>query len=254
MTNSNNRRQLKRKSFLLLGILILGTLCLNFYVLQAYRVMNYVTQELNAPVWSSSPSGSFFSLPQRPGVLQASSKMNLIDQFIYSILHSTEMLSLVPIICLWVVTLLYALRLSTRSLPDKILQHLSEVGRVKPPKRRYFLLPGLLIGATLYLTLYSFLTLPAMSVSGWYNWLGDIMWSTSPPGSFFPLPRASGLQDMESGMNLLDQIIFIVFLRSLLVFGLTIVCWILTIQYITRVIRNKDSFVMLENQPDRMLS
>lgn len=244
MITENIPRQFRWTTFLLIIVLVIGILSLDIYILQAYEVTNYVTVQTDGPEWSSSPSGSLFPFPHRPGQLQTPSKMNSIDRFFYFLFHgSTIMLFYMLIICLWVVTFMYSANFITKILPVNFSQWLSS----KPSRRKSFLLSAVLISITLFLSLYSLLVISAASVGGWHKWIGDVHWITSPPGSFFPLPKASGNLELCSEMTLLDQIIFIVVIRTFLVFGVAIVGRIFTIRSIIRVIQSKNEY-----QPARM--
>jgi len=101
-----------KKSGMLLVVLSLVLTYLTLYTANAYSIAPHVL-DADTPVWRSAPSGSFFPWPKRPGMLEILSEMNGVDKFIYLYLIKSWALVGVTIL-LWIVMVLYVLRLANR--------------------------------------------------------------------------------------------------------------------------------------------
>jgi hypothetical protein len=74
----------KKPQVIITLALILFSLYLTAYAIIVYKVASKYIIEFNSDLcWRTSPSGSLFPWPREPGMLQALSKVNEIDKFIY---------------------------------------------------------------------------------------------------------------------------------------------------------------------------
>ena len=84
--------------------LILFSSYLTAYTVTVYKVASEHIIEFNGDLWwRTSPSGSLFPWPREPGMLQALSKVDEVDKFIYH--HFIKSFSLlISSLTAWIVT------------------------------------------------------------------------------------------------------------------------------------------------------
>lgn len=96
---------------------------------------------------------------------------------------------------------------------------------------RVLLLCFLVILAT-YVTLY---TVVAHRIARYALRLDNTAcWRSTPPGSFFPWPRESGLAQALSKMSSVDQFIFLYLVETGILIIVSILLWILVIVYFVK--------------------
>jgi len=79
------------------------------YTLAAYTVACAVYEGPEVGIaWRSTPPGSFFPIPQMPGMLTALSGMSLLDQAIYLIFIKTGLLPAIDILAVAIVAMALA--------------------------------------------------------------------------------------------------------------------------------------------------
>ncbi|MFX1538823.1 MAG: hypothetical protein ACFFDI_31935 [Promethearchaeota archaeon] len=93
----------------------------------------------------------------------------------------------------------------------------------------------ILIATALILTLYVQMALPVMYYVTEYEGVPE--WVSRPAGSFFPLPRPSGMLMALTPMNIIDQFIYTFLLKTWLLVGITIAYWIGAFIYASLLIR-----------------
>jgi len=77
-----------KKSILIMLVLILVSAYLTLYTVTVHSLAaSHIVEDSDGGVWwRTTPSGSLFLWPREPGMLQALSKMNEADLFIYQYL------------------------------------------------------------------------------------------------------------------------------------------------------------------------
>ena len=105
-----------RKSIFSLVVLAFLSTCLTLYTVAAYNVARHVTERDGTVYWRDSKGGSFFPWPTRPSGVGAAVLIPMIDEVdlaIYTYLIKSWVLVGIKAL-LWVVTVLYILRLANR--------------------------------------------------------------------------------------------------------------------------------------------
>jgi hypothetical protein len=84
------------------------------------------------------------------------------------------------------------------------------------------------------ITLYYF---EAMKVSSCiYEDNAGIMWRSSPPGSFIPWPKPSGILLVMSDVNFIDSMIYVYMIKTGTLKCIVMLAWIFTSIYIVKVL------------------
>jgi len=77
---------------------------------------------------------------------------------------------------------------------------------------------------------------------------GKFYWRTTPAGSFFPWPREPGIFQALSEMHGIDVFIYVFLIRSWLLFGVTILLWIIFWVVFLHILRFKRSMKVLREK------
>jgi len=103
---------LHKKSVLILIVLCIISTYFTLYTVRAHTIVaRYVYEDLEGKTWwRTTPSGSLFPWPKEPGMLQALSKMDEVDLFIYRSLIKPWVLVGLSI-SMWIVTGLFVSRM-----------------------------------------------------------------------------------------------------------------------------------------------
>jgi len=86
------------KTLIILSILLACTLYITLFTIKSYSIIQHIYEDPRSGeiYWRTSPPGTIFPWPSRPGRLEALSPMNHVDTLIYKYLIKTQTITLLP--------------------------------------------------------------------------------------------------------------------------------------------------------------
>jgi len=85
------------KTLITLTILLACTIYITLFTIKTYSIIQHIYEDPRSGeiYWRTSPPGTIFPWPSKPGLLEALSPMNHIDTLIYKYLIKTQTITLI---------------------------------------------------------------------------------------------------------------------------------------------------------------